>query len=635
MAAFQQIILHSFVNPKKNMHNYHLNYSFPNYPAEAILIPMRRTKIFADTLRLRHFVFLCALQASIINFLIWRSHPGIDALLNNLTACACLLFLIVAAILGAWLGLTAYLRKKQLDEDCALLVFAPFLALWLWNVHENSLPVILPFIIALAGAFACCIVLGRPQQCIDTLKKYDALIAGACAVVLSALALAVVYRHYETFSLFNPEDAANYNQMFWNTIHGRPFQTSLYGSNFAGHNSPIYFLIVPFYFLAPHPLTPIVIKSLLLSLSALPLYHIAKAGPGRPPCCLLLCAFLLHPYFISQHFVPPHEICYAPFFLLSAYYFYYRRRFSVFTAFLLLALMTKEHVASAAVMLGILSLIQRRPLRWAAGPIALGIAWGAFSIILIRFFQNAYHFDAPWLFLSLREKVSLLAGGDIAGFIKSFSSSNIANPRTLLPLAGLFGPLAIAPAFFSPAIIIGLPEFFLNLVADRPDVLSAARHYNIIVSCFLFIATLEGARSLVRLSWFKKKKIPEEAAAALLSVVILVSTLLSAPGWIWLARVTDNAQETATLKEALRLLPPDASVCVPKKAVVHVSGRKDYFFAGQTRYIKNARRQAPDYIVAFRTQLKNSEEYTAAAAYRNIFEKENLLVLKKVPPVKR
>lgn len=617
------------------MHNYLLNYSFPNYPAEAILIPMRRTKLFAGTLRLRHFVFLLALGASIINFLVWRSHPGIDALLNNLAACACLLFLMAAATLGAWLGLAAYFRKKQLDEDYALLVLSPFLTLWLWNVYENSLPIILPFLIAFSGACGCFAVLSRPHHYIGTLKKYDALVVGACAVFLFALATVVVYRQYATFSLFNPEDLANYNQMFWNTIHGRPFQTSLYGSNFAGHNSPVYFLVVPFYFLAPHPLTPMIIKSLLLSLSALPLYHIAKATLGRPPYCLLICAFLLHPYFVSQHFVPPHEICFAPFFLLSAYYFYCRRRFSAFMALLLLALATKEHVAGAAVMLGILALIQKRPLRWAAGPVVLGIVWGTLSILIIRFFQNAYHFDSPWLFLSLREKVSLLAGGDIAGFIKSFSSSNIANPRTLLPLTGLFGPLAIVPAFLSPAIIIGLPELLLNLVADRPDVLSAARHYNIVVSCFLFIATLEGTRSFARLSWFKKKAISEESATTLLSVIIVVSTLLSAPGWIGLTRVTDNTQETAALKEALELLPPDASVCVPKKAVVHVSDRKDYFFAGQTRYIKNARRQAPDYIVAFRTQLKNSEEYTAAAAYSNIFEKENLLVLKKVPSAKR
>jgi len=81
-----------------------------------------------------------------------------------------------------------------------------------------------------------------------------------------------VLRHESYHS--NGFDLGLFNQVFWNTTQGRPFESTMSQalpiphSLLGDHFSPVFLLILPFYFAYPHPETLVVIQTLALALGA-------------------------------------------------------------------------------------------------------------------------------------------------------------------------------------------------------------------------------------------------------------------------------------------------------------------------------------------------------------------------------
>jgi len=118
------------------------------------------------------------------------------------------------------------------------------------------------------------------------------------------------------------------------------------GSYFGVHFSPILFLVVPFFYLAPKVETIFIIQSFILSLSAIPLYLLAKRCLNdRLTALLFLAAYLLNPSLqgINWYHFPPQT--FLPLLFLSATYFLKKRKIVPFFTFILLALMTVEQTS--------------------------------------------------------------------------------------------------------------------------------------------------------------------------------------------------------------------------------------------------------------------------------------------------
>src|ERR1700687_2242107 len=102
-------------------------------------------------------------------------------------------------------------------------------------------------------------------------------LAAAYFIVYSTLS---VLRHESYHS--NGFDLGLYNQVFWNTTQGRLFESTMTQafpiphSSLSDHFSPVYFLLVPFYFAWPHPETLLVLQTLALTLGAWPIYLLAR-----------------------------------------------------------------------------------------------------------------------------------------------------------------------------------------------------------------------------------------------------------------------------------------------------------------------------------------------------------------------
>src|SRR3989338_2070052 len=87
---------------------------------------------------------------------------------------------------------------------------------------------------------------------------------------------------YDNF-LYNGRDLAIFNQVFYNSLNSFSqgtsglFASSIQGHNFLGdHFTPIVILLLPFYYLWQSPKTLLVLQTIVLALSAVPVYLIAK-----------------------------------------------------------------------------------------------------------------------------------------------------------------------------------------------------------------------------------------------------------------------------------------------------------------------------------------------------------------------
>jgi uncharacterized membrane protein len=431
----------------------------------------------------------------------------------------------------------------------------------------------------------------------------------------------LIHQHYQNGSSF---DVAIYSQIQWNNIHGHFFQTSISGSNFVTHNSPFLLLLSPFYLIYPHPETLIVLKTLFLTLSAIPLYLILKEYLNKESFLPLIVGFLFFPFIVGQHFDAPHETCYLPPLLLFTFYFYIKKKFKYFLIFLLLCLSVKEHMAAIAVMFGLYSIYLKRDKHWIMTPFILGIAWGFFSMWVIYHFQKIYNFDpAPaWLIDNIKRRF-LRTGNPIwQNLIWGLHTSNIGHWSNFRPIYLIVSPLAIIIPFFSSIWLLGIPELSINLLATIP-LTYPTWHYTIVVSVFMYIASAVSIQKLSSNTFLCRSGIPPNKIQELLSWFLCICILSHFFLWFDNTQIKLNPNYVKTMGEALQTVPLNATVSLDKYLSGYVSDRKDYYLLEDKR--------KGEYIVLDKNEnLGLSLKSDQMSHYNKIFDQEGIKVYKKI-----
>src|ERR1700687_6189622 len=174
---------------------------------------------------------------------------------------------------------------------------------------------------------------------------------GRLAVALAAAyfliyAVLSVLRHESYHS--NGLDLALFDQVFCNSSQGRPFESTMAQaiavphSMLGDHFSPVFLLLVPFYFAFPHPETILVIQTLALALGAWPVFLLArlKLPAGYAPLWVL--AYLLFVPLAYINLYDFHEVAFSIVPLGFALYFLERGRRVWFLVSLLVTFLVKE-----------------------------------------------------------------------------------------------------------------------------------------------------------------------------------------------------------------------------------------------------------------------------------------------------
>jgi uncharacterized membrane protein len=242
------------------------------------------------------------------------------------------------------------------------------------------------------------VVLGRRAEFLARFEGRIALVAAFLATVLfGGLAL---LRHWSFHS--TASDLAVFDQVLWNTVHGRFMESTLSlarcvpHSFFGDHFSPALLLIVPLYAVFPHPETLIVVQTAALALGVWPVYLLARRFlEGSGERLLWVAAYLLSAPLSFVALYDFHEITLAVAPLGFAMYFLATRRAVPMILSLVVALLAKEEVALIGIGFGVALALQRR---WWPSAIVIVGSVVAF-VVTLKVIIPAFAAGAPYQYL--------------------------------------------------------------------------------------------------------------------------------------------------------------------------------------------------------------------------------------------
>lgn len=543
--------------------------------------PFHYLKITAPGTSIFYFLYIAFLGTGSVFFLAVCT-PLNDVLFGSIQTATAVFCFSLLFLYGLWYFLACSLKTSSPNPFASSSVILSPLVLLILVTPYGYLPVSFDshaYIWILSALIVChvCFYFILKLKNIK-IPESQALALMAVFVVLYWVSFSVIaVKQYHHFAHFNPSDLALYNQIQWNNLHGRFFASSVSGSNFATHNSPFLLLLTPLYALWPHPETLLVLKTVFLGLSVIPFYLIVKTVLGREYTLPLSGAFLLYPFLAAQNFAAPHEICFAPFFLLFLFYFFSIEKFKPFIVFLVLCLSIKEHIALIAVLFGFFAWRKKRNLRWILWPWILGFGWGLLSLAIIVHYQHIYRLDPhpAWMLKNLQQLL-------IQSPPESLATAYQGAAFTAGLLYQLVSPLGLFVPFFSAVALLGMPELLLNLLSGRL-VFFPIWHYNIAVSCFLWAGIPFAVKKFSSLKYFKTMDISLRQSQMLVSVFIFLCIFAHSFLWMDFAKITSNPSFKKAISEIVSLIPSDASVTTTNEIAPYVSSRKDYYLINDTR----------------------------------------------------
>jgi uncharacterized membrane protein len=376
------------------------------------------------------------------------------------------------------------------------------------------------------------------------------------------------HRDFQSFAY----DLGFFDQIIWSTSQGRLFETSFVAYNFLGqHFEPVLLLFAVPYRFGAGVESLIIVQGCAVAAAAIPLQRATTAVTGEPVAGLLAAlAFLANPALHDALLFGFHpELLSLPLLFLALLLLVEEKPVaSAITAASLLLI--KEDLAIVVVAFGVLIAVRgfrREGLRLSA----LGVAWFVvIGLVAMTAIRGGHSSD-----LTVRYEY-LVAGSDALSLIPNALARGLENlsdftvPGTLKVLASQgFVPLA------SPASLLALPSIVANGLSGHSQQAKLELHYSTATLVLLWVSTV------LALGWLRRFHRLGNVALALAVIALLTGAVISvltdspARGITWEARVSPSHRDA--LREAIALIPPDASVDAQSTILPHVSSRREVY----------------------------------------------------------
>ncbi len=488
--------------------------------------------------------------------------------------CVFLFFLLYSAV-------SALLPRYETDS--VLLLFAATLCILFWI--PNS-PRFLFTLAALVGyAFFLTYAYRKNKDLIKGLSlspRTVLLLALLLALFGGTVTALIGIFRYLSFSTPNFDFGLFCNMFHYMKGTGLPLVTSERDgllSHFAVHISPIYYLLLPFYFIFPSPITLQVGQAAVLALGILPLLLLCRHHKLSPKVTLVLSfLYALYPALSSGCFYDLHENCFLTPLLLFTFYFYERRKPIPTFLFAFLVLMVKEDAAVYLCVFALYILLSDRK-RWKTGLSMLLFALAYFALaltLLNRFGEGAMinRFDN----LIFNKEDGLLGALKTALYNPGYLLSQLLTDASggwgkVLYLLQLLLPLAFLPFCTKhPSRWLLLSPLLINLLSMYQYQYDIGFQYSFGISAFLFYATVlslaekeVGARC--------RRLLPLAAGACLCLYLAAAFPMLGTYAGLY----RDNREDYVKMEEALDALPDDAALSVSTMLLAHVADRETVY----------------------------------------------------------
>ena len=513
-----------------------------------------------------------------------RSHGTAAELLVALLAALCCgaCFTAVIATAGRWPRDAAQVPalRRQLARcsfaTVVLLVFFPEYVARLTPPLLRSL--LLVAIIGLLWAALCLLVL-RQQRRVSIMAVHAVAVTALLLLFIATTALAV--RKYLVFGYVG-QDLAYFAQILHTTLHGHLFwgnllQDLIYSrpvaTDFAGHNSPAMFLLLPFYALFPSPITLLVLRNLALLGCAIPIFLLARRRGSASAACLWAAAFLLTPAILYQTVFDFYPLSFVALPMLFTLYFYVGQRYAAFWIALAATLLVREDLVFFVFGLGLLALLERRPLRWSLPPLAVATLWAALSFfVVLPWGLHGATFVTDTCFSHLgRTPAQMIQGIVFHSRDTILVRDNIVYIKTLLTATGL------VLAFGSLVALLSLPYLAINLLAGAGPCITTVifAQYSVIPATLLFAGALLALTRrgrpgrLMRLGHLGQSS---SSVPPLLLLAMCCASLVFVTGKPQFADYQRQSWN-AEARTVLNLIPAGESVAAPRYMLPHLANR--------------------------------------------------------------
>ncbi len=413
------------------------------------------------------------------------------------------------------------------------------------------------------------------------------------------------------------------------------------------HNDIILAPLALFYFIYASPVTLLVIQAAVVGLGAWFIFKIAQyvfeANKYQDLFSLLFSlSYLLYPPLERANIFDFHAVTLATTLLLAMFYFWLRKSYGLSFLFLLLTLLTKEEIGLTTAFFGgfvIFTLIRQNTARgkkewiYAISVIVTSILWFIFSFyFIIPYFRGGERHFA----LSYYEYFGGSVGKILLGVISNplYLAQHLFNGSTWNYFLSLLGPVGFLSLLSPLHFIIAAPEVGINLLSSNPSLRSIYFHYSSVITPFIFISAIYGARGALRLL----SRLSPRFIAFYLTFFILLFAYLEGP--LPLARNHEIHPFKYPQKESA-LVDVWSDKLKDENLKISTVGQLSPFFTGRRYfYVFSQNYPLADYLVIRPNEIYNyPERESLIPAYKKlqtdsrfkmIYKSENFEVYKKL-----
>lgn len=446
-------------------------------------------------------------------------------------------------------------------------------------------------------------------------------------------------------------DVALIQQIIWNTLEGRPFETHAYDhtNNILGTDSfLIHLIFIPFYAIFPNPTTLLVVQTIIVGTSALAVYLLARDHVRQPWVALTFAAvYLAYQPVMYGNLYEIRERVLAMAWVLWILLCIQRRWFWPMLLPMVLALLCRLDTTIGIALVGVYALLLRWPSRsqpepadqLPAGPVPwrFGFTLIGSAVVWYLFVTKVmvpYYTDRPgYMFLEHYRQFGDTVGEVIFNVLTNplNTLSVMLMPAKLWFLLGMFLPLAFLSLLNWRLLVVMLPLYGLNLLAPRKIQWDVYHHYQGLIVPLMLLAAITGLASLVRRRVFGVQTMAWGVGALLLGT--LVSQVLFDNPLPGLLNQWAPTTREISANELVTQLPADAPVAVGSLLAPHISPRRDIYLVpgGDFFYVADPFAKAEYALV----DMQKEHERTATEAALNsggwcvVDAKADYLLLKK------
>ncbi len=459
-----------------------------------------------------------------------------------------------SSLVYAFMLAIVYVGVDTMYVYLALVVAAAFVTLYLWQ--RNKIP--------LVGV-----------NINNTVTLFVIII---CTALFMLFVGAVTVCRYLSYTAPN-FDFGIFCQMFHNMKEtGLPNTTcerDFLLSHFGVHVSPIYYLILPFYFIFPSPITLQVAQALILGSAVIPLYLLCRKYDLSNKMIMLVCImFLAYPALSAGAMYDIHENCFLPALLLWMFLFFEKEKWLWMYIFAALTLLVKEDAFVYIIVFALYACIGRGKAKkcgWLIGIAGVYFAVATWYLstygtgIMANRFGNFIYDDSGLLGVF---KTIILNPGYL--FTQVFSSTGYTTEK-LLYVIQIFVTICFIP-FITKKLaryILMLPVC-INLIAASVHQYDIGFQYNFAVTAFFFYLIIMNVADMKTET--KRFIVPMAAIATVLALSMFVF-----PQFSVVQTYSENKAMYQQMDEILDTIPDDASVSASTFLLPHVADRAQLY----------------------------------------------------------